>query len=216
VRHYGLEHADWGAASARGFADSLFVAGSSSLDVQGIAMAMSDYIEQAGQGALNEPTHDAAVARERRELVNGLRRAMDARQRLAECIRETKLASDGGAVWCLVAELATSASPAALIREPEFEWLLPNVARSLSALNQLAAHDMDSLTLNYVPGESVLLDGLLRKDIERFDVTLSEAPAWAGRDPDRFWELAALLQLATNEEFAAALKDAVDPVPAGV
>jgi hypothetical protein len=174
------------------------------------ARAFADYIEQAEKGASNEPPHDAAVAEERRELLNALRRAMKARVRLAECIRETKLASHGGAVWCLVAELATTPSPTSLIRDPAFKSLLPSVARSLAELKGLAAHDRDAAPLTYVPGELVLLDGLLCKVIEQFDVTLSKAPAWAGRDPGWFWELAALLRLATNEEFAATLKDVVD------
>jgi hypothetical protein len=212
VRHYGLEHADWGAGSARGFADSLFVAGSSSLDVQGVAEAMATYIAEVE--ASGDISHDAWFARERQDFVDTLRGAMDARARLVDCIRETKLAPSGGAVWRLLAELATTPLPAARAREPGLEQLLPGLARNLVQLRTFAARYEDSLRLKYIPGESALVDELLCKDIEKFDVTLSEASPWPGREPDWFWELAALLRLATDDGLIAELTSATEGVTA--
>lgn len=54
--------------------------------------------------------------------------------------------------------------------------------------------------LPYRPGEDWFGNDCLRRDIERFDITLETAEPWAGQDEDWFEEASALLRLVKCSE----------------
>ena len=202
VRHYGFDFKGCGNLTEQGLADHVFMCGVTQMDAAGFAMTVDSYLHEAGICTLIKEDLDARLAADRERFLFLLEDAADARASLAEFVRALRAEPEGAAAWTAVAELATLPNPEECTQDRSIRRQLPRILRILECLKEFEYHFRESLSLDYAAGEQGLVDLLLRTDIERLDVTLSEVPR-RGREANVFLELAALLRLLANTEFSA-------------
>lgn len=201
VRHYGFDLKGCGKLTEQGLADHVYMCGITQMDAAGFAGAVESYMDQADIYQLIGEDLDARLALDRERFSSFLEHAADARAALAEFIQELRAEPEGAAAWTALAELATQPNPEDCTQDRTIRPQLPGVLRILERLKEFEPCFRESLSLDYAPGESVLLDALLRADIERLDATLSRVPR-RGREANAFLELAALLRLVADAEFS--------------
>lgn len=207
IRRYGLDRFVWSAGSAQGFADRLFLDGHPHLDVAELSRALEAYVEEAN--AVDDLDEMLRAERESAEQVIDIH--MKARLDLAEQIRKFRCQPGGGECWAAIGAIATSPSPVEHLTALAKGLPLLSIKGMLDILASTVGRFEDSLGLGYVPGESPVLDELIRVDISRLDETLISLPRWAGREPELIYELGALQRLATDELLLRALDAWVMP-----
>jgi hypothetical protein len=195
VRRYGLDRADLCGGTAEGFAAWLFVPGKGIEDVTALASELENYRSEFTRHARNGQSLDELLAIDANKLIDSLNGHADRRRELSDFVRSVKFGPHGSIVWVMISELATTPPPGrqgVLDTQPH---LRQRVLESLCSIHGLMRSFSDSTTLSYLPGVDGCLDLLLRMDIERLDVTLSEARPWAGKGPDTCFEICALFRL---------------------
>jgi hypothetical protein len=205
IRRYGLERADFGGGTAEGFAAWLFVPGNALADVTVLAMELERYRNDFAEHARIGRNLDERLAGDAANLARALKEHTEARRELAELIRSVKFGEYGALVWPTIAELATTPARGRQAVNESVRPLRPLIAAVLRGLREYEECFDDSRGLHYEPGNDGYLDLMIRMDIERLDVTLSEAPPWAGKEPEASYELCALYSLASTDEVAQSL-----------
>jgi hypothetical protein len=210
VARYKLDTIDWGHGTAEGFALMLFLSGMVE-DVGVLAGMVEEYKEACELRASEGLSRNEELARDTEGTCEALQDVAEARGKLAAFVRKTKFGPHGGAVWAAIAKLATTATTDRLELAPESPRLLARIRDVLTGAREFesdffnAVHEME-----YAPGENEFLDTLVRMDIERLDTTLTQAPAWPGREDQYSFEVNAFLQLALDVTFMAVLDSRID------
>jgi hypothetical protein len=199
IRRYSLDRVDFGGGSAEGFAAWLFVPGQDLSDVRVVAEQLGDYKRELARRARLGENLDEALLGDATSLVATLNDRTQCRRALAEFIRSVKFGPDGGRLWAAIAELATT--PDSARQRPNDAGVMPQprLNAAMRGLREFEHAFGDSLSMHYTPGESGDLDLMVRMDIERFDISLGEAPPWSGKEDDRWIEMCALLRMATRD-----------------
>lgn len=191
VRRYGLGPADFPYGSVEGFTAYLLCRGMELDGVRNLAARLDRYREEASSGL-----DEAALFDEARGLNELLNEHARARRDIASQIGELRARPGGTEVWACVAELASSPEmrhSAICSRrgipfqdvQAELDWL--------RRFDWLLAESVNHL--NYVPGDDLTLDALLRRDIEVLDRTLIHAAPWSGAREDTALEFCAIRRL---------------------
>lgn len=140
--------------------------------------------------------------------------AAELRRRLSSAIRDIKFGPAGGAAWQVISKLATIPSEDRLNPDDSNFRLMPYVKAALDKLQSFQNEFWDWREWSdYRPGRDELLDSMIRMDIHRLDVTLTEAPPWSGDEPHMSEELAALMHLVADERLATVLKTVCETSP---
>lgn len=206
VLQYKLDQTVWrNGGSPVGFSRWLFLAGGV-LTAGQIAFQMSAYDEACAEASAAGEVLDDSLRIDAEAIHGALEEVAIARQRLSTLIRNTRLAPLGGRLWVAVARLATTLRPDIGLVEIGRQGLLPELAALLQAILAIAGDFPDCRHSEYLPGDDLNLDYLLRVDIERLDRTLLEVPAWLGAEPEVWPEISALLRVANDKSLNAAIE----------
>jgi hypothetical protein len=198
IRRYALDHADFGGGTAEGFAAWLYVPGLSNLDVLTLARQLKNYKKDYAKEARKGKNLDESLLVDAADLSKVLERYTKQRRELAECIRSLKFGAQGGALWETIAELATTPRRARQTLGREDGILLSRIPQVVNTLRTHKWGFDEAEGNHYQPGQDGELDLLIRMDIKRLDVSLFEAPPWAGKEPSMSLELAALFNFVSQ------------------
>ena len=206
VLKYKLDQAEWrNGGSPIGFSCWLFLVGGN-LTSRQIAYEMSAYNLACSKASTAGEALDDELRVDAESYGGALEEVSLARHRLATLIRNIKLAPSGGRLWVAAASLATTLRPDLVLGEIDRQGLLSALAALLKSILALEGDFPDCDHSEYLPGDDVNMDYLLRVDIERLDRTLLEVPAWLGAEPEVWPEISALLRVANDKSLNAAIE----------
>lgn len=197
IRHYQLHLGDFAGGTAEGFAAFLFVPGVKIWSTWNLVGCLNEYKDEVRAHASRGEDFDRRLRDEMQDTLEALHEHDALRARLAQVIRTAKFGCDGGVIWSLVAELATTGPTG---RQVMYQSTRASVSAVVAALDDVrtCAPLLQGSPNAYEPGRDETLDLLIRMDIERLDSLLECAKPWSGREPETSYELEALFKLATE------------------
>jgi len=194
IRNLALDEFDWkGGGSAAGFADRLFLIGET-VSMDALVLRVNNYRLACKEHSQGTDGVDAEARDDREFLESMVSWRNDVRTRTAEFVRSVRFGESGGAVWTLVARLATVRAPGVELLAVKDVRLLE---RLMSVLDGLVELESDWEASHHLPEhDDEFFLRCLRINVELFDEVLMKASAWDGKNDDTSYEMRALLRLA--------------------